>query len=192
MDILKISDDALKLMLTAEDMDTYSLDCKTIAKDRAHSAAVIREILREAGDKCGFYSDGARFFVQIYASTGGECEIFVKRLGGNIMSALEYKRETRDICCIPSVTGHGLFVYSFDKMSPMMHACRRLRDAKYSGESNAYSEDGRNLFYLVLEERSPLPEEHGGRLCTRNTAYYISEHCRLICAGAVEVLGRLA
>ncbi len=191
MDILKISGDSLKVMLTAEDMMAYSLDCDTMAKDTRHSVNVLREILRDAGELCDFPSDGARFFVQLYASPKGECEIFVKRLDEVIVSALELKHEAGELYLTPAPANRGIFVYSFESMDPMMQTCKRLQTAKYFGDSAAYKDDCGRLYYLILEERSPLPEEHGGHLCPKNTAYYINEHCRLICRGAVRALGDL-
>lgn len=192
MDILKINDNSIKVMLSAEDMDKYALDCSTIEYDRAHSVSILREILRDAGDKCGFNSEGAKFFVQLYASVKGECEIYVRRLNEISSKYIpDYKWDTKELSVLPSVTQGGIFVYSFEAMTPMLQACSRLRTARYSGESNAYKDHNGFHYYLVLEERSPLPEEHGGRLCPKNTAYYINEHCKLICEGAVELLGRL-
>lgn len=191
MDILKISEDTLKVMLTAEDMNAYSLDYETIENDRTQSVFILREILREASDRCGFSSEGSKFYVQLYASFKGECEIFVRRLGDARMSQSDYKWDTKEYSLIPSVSHGGMYVYSFDAMTPMLQACSRLRTARYNGESNAYKEHGGRMYYLVLEERSPLPEEQGGRLCERNASYYIKEHCKLICEGAVELLGRL-
>ncbi|MBE6709319.1 MAG: adaptor protein MecA [Ruminococcaceae bacterium] len=192
MDILKISNDSLKLMLTEEDMIAYSLDCDNIENDKLRSVEVIREILRDAGKICGFVSDGEKFFVQLYASQRGECEIFVKRLDYPIISAIELHRDTEE-CLIPVPTANrGLFVYSFDDMSHMMHSCRGLKISNYLGGSAAYKDNGKRSYYLIIEERSPLPEEHGGHLCNKNTAYYINEHCKLICRDAVATLGDLA
>ncbi len=192
MEILKISDNSLKVMLNAEDMNAYSLDCDLIEYNRPYSVAVLREILRDAGDMCGLDSSGAKFFVQLYASATGECEIFARRIEESATAVPDYKWNVKEYSIIPAKSSRGIYVYSFDSMGPLLESCNRLCTAGYSGESNAYRDEGIIRFYLVLEERSPLPEEHGGKLCTKNTAYYINEHCKLICEGAVELLGRLA
>jgi len=192
MDILKINNDSLKVMLTTEDMETYSFNCETISVNKKRSLDTIREILRDAGKICDFPSDGAKFFVQLFASSKGECEIFVQRLNTPVLSAVELDRISEEICIFPVPQSQSLFVYSFGEMCPMIETCKRLQTAKYFGNSAAYKDDGGKVYYLLLEERSPLPEEHGGHLCPRNTAYYINEHCRLICRDAVRALGDLA
>lgn len=178
MDILKINNESMKVMLTAEDMSAYCLDCNTIESDRAASINALRHILSFAGKECGFETYDAKLYVQLYASAKGECEIYVRKV------------DTERSFNVGS--GHrGLCVYSFDAMTNVLQTCSRLRTAGYSGESSAYKENGRHVYYLMLEESSPLPEEHGGKLCERNTKYYIYEHCSLICDGAVELLGKL-
>lgn len=168
----------MKVMLTAEDMMAYCLDCDTLEYDSDYSVDVLRQILHTASEECGFESCGSKFYVQLYASAKGECEIYVRRID-------------TERSMVTGSSHRGICVYSFDSMTHMLQACSRLRTAGYTGISSAHKEDGGKLYYLLLEERSPLPEEHGGRLCERNTKYYIYEHCKLICDDAVSVLGRL-
>ncbi len=192
MDILKIGKDTLKLMLNEDDMIAYSLDFDNLENDRSHSLDVIRSILRDAGNKIGFNSEGEKFFVQLYVSGCGECEIFVKKLDTPVFSAIELRQNTEDYSTPGTQTNRGLFVYSFNDISHMIHSCKGLKTSNYIGGSAAYKDNGKQNYYLIIEERSPLPEEHGGRLCNKNTAYYINEHCRLICRDAVVTLGNLA
>ncbi len=189
MDILKISDNSLKLMLTAEDMNTYALNCDSIEHNRSYSVEKVRQILRDAGEICGFKSTGAKFFVQLYTSFNGECEIFVHRIEN---AQPDYTWDTKEYSIVKQELSKGIYVYSFDDMTPLLETCLRLRTSGYSGDSNAYREYFGRMYYLVLTERSPLPEEQGGKLCTKNTAYYITEHCKLICHDAVDVLAGLA
>lgn len=176
MDILRINNNSLKLTLTAEDMADYSLDYKSIEKNKEQSIDTLRYLVKVAGDRCGFVSDGSKFYVQLYASAKGDCEIYIKRINTENLQASNYK----SVC-----------VYSFENMTQMLQACSRLMIAKYNGDSTAYKEYNGIHYFLILEERSPLPEEQGGKLCERNTAYYIFEHCKLICSSAVEMLGKL-
>lgn len=192
MDILKINDSSMMLTLTAEDMKNYSLDVSIMEECREYSVEMIKHILHDASEKCNFKSDGETFFVKLYVSTKGECEIFIKRIENKSSSTVGITEITEETLLPPSLQSHGVYIYSFSEMVQLTGACKRLQIAGYFGDSAAYSDNNIKVYYLIIEERSPLPEEHGGRLCARNTVYYINEHCNLICRDAVHSLGNLA
>lgn len=192
MDILRIGNDSMKLILSSDDMNAYSLSCDTISSNRSRAVAAVREILREAGKHCDFPFERSKISVQLYASPKGECEIYVRRLDTSPSASLEFKKSKCEIFISPLISERDVFVYAFKNLLTMMQACRCLLTAEYGGESSAYRDESTAAFYLIIEERSPFPAECGGRLCDRSTAYYINEHCRLICSGAVGTLGRLA
>lgn len=192
MDILKIGNDSMKLMLSYDEMCAYSLSCDTISNDKSRAVTAVREILRDAGKYSDFSFEKSKISVQLYASPKGECEIYVRRLTSSPSASLEYKKSKCEIFISPIISEHGVFVYTFKSLLPMMQACKCLITAKYNGESSAYRDESSAAFYLIIEERSPLLAEYGGKLCDRSTTYYINEHCRLICSGAVVTLGRLA
>ena len=179
MDILKISDNTLKLILTPDDMATYTLDYSLMDYDKSGTAEILKEIVKSAGDKCGFTSEGSKFYVQLYASAKGECEIYVSRI--DLENQVNTEKQRKNTC-----------IYSFDNMLSLLQSCNRLKTAKYCGESTAHKDMFQKKYYLIIEERSPLPEEHGGHLCKNSTDYYIIEHCKLICNDAVTSLGDLA
>ena len=95
MDILKIGDNSLKIMLTADDLITYSIDYDILNTKTEYSIKILKEILRDAGSKCGFTADSSKLFVQLYASSKGECEIFAKRISSstNVYSQSTVKRQ---------------------------------------------------------------------------------------------------
>lgn len=189
MEFLQIRSDAVKVMLSAEETVAFGFSAAALKGDRAHFADAVREILSLAGDKCTI--GRGRLLVQVYTSRIGDSEIFVRELPcGSITQSQSYR--TADAHVSGASFEHRRYIYSFDGITPMLHACNRLRFAGYSGDSAAYKDEERRRYYLVLETRTPLPEEHGGTLCPRTVAYYISEHCFLICTGAVELLGALA
>ena len=192
MDILKISDNSLKVMLSAEDMNTYCLNNDTLEHNKAYSVDILKEIIRYAGRKCGFLTDTSKLFVQLYSSSKGDCEIFASRIDNSGVSIPDYKSNIKEYTINQAVHNRGIYIYSFDGIIPLTQVCNRLRTANYSGASSAYKELFGKTYYLVLEESSPLPGEYGGHLCGRNKTYYIKEHCSLICDNAVNVLGNLA
>ena len=192
MDILKISDNSLKVMLSAEDMNSYCLDNEVLENNKAYSVDILKEIIRYAGSKCGFITDTSKLFVQLYSSSKGDCEIFASRIDSSGVSMPDYKSSVKEYTFNHAVQNRGVYIYSFDGIIPITHVCNRLRTANYSGSSFAYKELFGKTYYLVLEESSPFPGEYGGHLCNRNTSYYINEHCTLICNNAVCILGNLA
>lgn len=192
MDILKISDNSLKVMLSAEDMNSYCLSSDILENNKEYSVVILKEIIRYAGRKCGFITDTSKLFVQLYSSSKGDCEIFASRIDGSGVSFPDYKSSIKEYTFEQVVRNRGIFIYSFDGIIPITQVCNRLRTANYSSASSAYKELYGKTYYLILEERSPIPGEHGGHLCNKNISYYINEHCTLICDHAVEVLGSLA
>ena len=192
MDILRINENSIKLMLTAEDLMSYSLSYDIMLKDGENSVGLLKKILRDAGEVCDFRTADRKLFVRIYVSPSSECEIFVRRLEDIADSSAELQKIPSESATVTVPEYKSIFVYSFSEMTPLMQTCKSLRTANYVGDSAAYKDDGSCVFYLILEEKSPLPHEYGGKLCSKNTAYYISEHCSLICRGAVASLGSLA
>lgn len=192
MDIIKINENSLKLILTAEDMSDFSLDIDSIAYNSLKSVSSIRDLLYRAARSCGFPTDFGKVSVQLYVSVKGGCEIFVKKLDTIVASALDTRLDTDTHTQLPEKISRGIYVYSFNELSAMIQACKRLQTAKYMGDSAAYCDKEKKIYYLIIDEKSPLPEEHGGHFCKKNTAYYINEHCRLICRSAVGFLGNLA
>jgi len=187
MEILKISDDTVKISLSARDVALYSSEVCPLAD--ADTETTMR-ILQDICDGENVF-EGYRLSVQLFTTPVGDCEMFVRRMGSISMSLTDWRNES-----LTPVRGYAhldrrVAVYIFDEMPPMLQSCHRLIIAGYRGESKAYSEQGTKKYYLVLEEKSPLPEEHGGSYCTKNITYYIAEHCFLICTDAVDVLGNM-
>ena len=80
MELLVISESKLKIMLTAPDMIKYDLTSPPANGLSLHDREVLRHLFRDAKAEIGFDTEGARLFVQLYASKEGGCEIFVTKL----------------------------------------------------------------------------------------------------------------
>ena len=133
MEIIKISQSELKVMMTSEDMQRYDLDCDTLGDDPEESRKALKCILREAKAEKGFSAAGERLLVRVFPSRDGGCEMFVTKLGAG--EGAENKK------CIPGFSVHpaeGAFIYFFEKLSDMASACRRLYEAGYRAPSAAY------------------------------------------------------
>ena len=82
MECIVISESKLKIMLNRLDMAHYELGNGELDCASASTRAAFRHIFEDAGVKAGFDTEGARLFVQLYASKEGGCEIFVTKLEG--------------------------------------------------------------------------------------------------------------
>ena len=95
MELLVISESKLKIMLTAPDMIKYDLTSPPANGLSLHDREVLRHLFRDAKAEIGFDTEGARLFVQLYASKEGGCEIFVTKLpDSNPIPPLEGREQT--------------------------------------------------------------------------------------------------
>lgn len=193
VELIVIDERRIKLMLSAKDMEAYR------AEELA-SKELLRGIMRDACRKCGY--EGAvlrgRVYVEMYPSRAGGCELFITRLAeresvkeretvsvmksGNEAVLAEYRK----------YIFKGRVIYSFESMKHLLCTCRGLMKSGYVGESTAYRDDEKMLYYLMIEHESPIAVENLGTLCRGFAYYYINEHCRMLCTGAVATLGNLA
>ena len=199
MELILISDNKLKIMLTEEDMFRYEISADSIDYDNTETRRAFWQILDEAKHRTGFDAASERVFVQVYPSRSGGCEMYVTKLGAAPVTsaggeALPGRAEgTR-------IGRHAL--YEFASFERLASVCERLCGAGYSDTSAAYADRDSGIYYLVLTERAaPSPrgigglcfiEEYGRRRGGRYVLEYISEHC--ICiepTRAVELISRL-
>lgn len=195
MELIVIDERRIKLMLTARDMEAYRVE-------GLDSRELLRGIMRDACRKCGY--EGAalhgRVYVEMYPSRAGGCELFVTRLAER-----ESVKERKTVSGSMMKNGNesvlaeyrkyifgGRVIYSFESMGHLLCACRGLLKSGYVGESIAYRDDEKTAYYLVIEHESPVVSENLGTLCRGFVYYYINEHCRMLCTGAVATLGDLA
>ena len=211
MELIVINESRLKIMLTGEDMARYDLASPAADADplgrttprpdgegiAPHTREILRHIFADAHAEIGFDTEGERLFVQLYASKGGGCEIFVTKLGGEgetkLLKAMESaeptNRKRRVRLCLAG-------------LNDLTALCRRLVSSGFREESAAYiTEEGGEAWYLILtvnEERegrlSPLTAILGeyGREVGGEIELYLSEYGRAVCpVGAVETLARV-
>ncbi len=81
MELIIIDESRLKIMLTKTDMHHYDLPADSASMAGASARRAFRHIFEDARERIGFDTTGERLFVQLYASRGGGCEIFVTKLG---------------------------------------------------------------------------------------------------------------
>ena len=205
MELIRISDRKLKIMLTASDMSHFEMNAERLGENTEQMRRSFRMLMKEVRRKIAFELDDRRVSVQYFPSREGGCEMFV--------SCSLQEEEQKKV--LPILSGSKLPVkparepekrqketaYQMETLQDLLHACQRLQINSFPGESKAYKSDcGQYVLLLRFLTECPfsLPAEitflsEYGKLCnTEQTKLYILEHANLISDRAVEELSRLA
>ena len=184
MEIIRIGENKLKLILTGEDLEKHHLKLDSLDYDNTETRRVLWQILDEAKQKTGFDAASERTLVQAYPGRKSGCEIYITRLSNHT----------------PGLKGrHSIF--RFYDPTTLFSVCRTLSTGtrKYDG---ALYKDDQDFYYLCLKESlassiqkedalSPLSfvEEYAQRVKSTSFFAYIKEHgsC-LLASRAVETL----
>ena len=190
MELIRISDSKIKIMLNAEDMAHYAITSELLNYENTETRRVVWQILDEAKQKTGFGAASDRVLIQVYPSRSGGCEMYVTK----VPPSLPHPAEERGA---PRHEGKRA-LYAFSCLSDFLHACRQLSCREGVLESTAYvTQEG--SYYLLIEEggAESLPgfapvyspaEEYGERMKNSGARLaYIKEHATCLCEnGAVE------
>lgn len=184
MEIIRIGENKLKLILTDEDLEKHHLKFETLNYDNTETRRILWQILDEAKQKTGFDAAAEKTLVQAYPGRKSGCEIYVTRLNARTSS----------------VRGRHS-VFRFEDASELFTVCYELSRRGRHYEAALY-EDEKEHYYLCIKEPpvssiqkdellSPLSfiEEYGQKLKGNTFFSYIKEHgACLIDAGAIEAL----
>ena len=205
MDLIKINDNKLKIMLSATDMSSLALDADHMDYTNSKTREAFRHILEEARDRTGFDAKGNQIYVQLYPSRGGGCEMFVTKLGvvctleeSNSPASQDLSHKKPPTPLPRPKTGertdrNRTIAFVFDEMEHLLCVCRRLRRRDFPGASEAWlGEEGK--YYLLLTERQTTGHsllfdtsllsflgEYGHQKNADMIRLYIREHARPIC-----------
>ena len=169
MELILISNSKLKIMLSAEDMKKYNIECDGESALRRG----FKPVLEMAHNDCGFDIESGRLLVQVFPSRGGGCEMFVTRVA--LSSGI--KENDASVCI-------------FDTIQSMIALCLILHTRGLGKNSGAYALP-EGAFALILpefdrDERLPLEaaviNEFGCRRDCEKIEGYIKEHARAIFA----------
>ena len=177
MELIKISQSRLKIMLTSEDMNEFKLDFPDLTNENCQSPEArraLRCILEKAKEIIGFDTGADRVFIQLYPSREGGCEMFVSKTetaaiscqtelcASQINNAAERQEETR------SNAGHKsnnkMFLsrseaWRFDQVEYLIEACKRLEAHRNAEEhqiihsSRAWIDEEKR-YHLIIEYSS--------------------------------------
>lgn len=196
MNIILISEERLKVVLTDRDLDSYGIRLEDIDYDNTKTRRVFWTILDKAKTETGFDAAISRIFIQIYPDTHGGCEMYVSRIGER---ENERKSSDRIRFTVGKRTESAVteYLYRFEATDQLIAACRALLATDYTGESQAFvqnAEYGRECYLLIkAEEKQSLRLSEYGSLCKgKYDKSRVREYCSVICdTGAVQTLGRL-
>lgn len=212
MDWIRIHENQIKIMLSAEEMKSFHTDLKHLDYGDPALRRMIRQVLEEIKQVSGFDTEGSRVLIRMFPSRGGDCELFVTKLSSLCRDDTESDEENEKGATLSllhsPVSGDSapgdsapLGSFGFEELSRLLAVCRRLLALGYTGNSSAYISD-EHRFYLLLEkpeETRYLPynefsfiSEYGVSESTEWLLDMLGEHCRPICERcAVETLGIL-
>ena len=183
MELIKISDTKLKIMLTAEDMVHYAIASEALNYENTETRRAVWQILDEAKHQTGFDAASDRVLIQAYPSRMGGCELYITKIAQGEATVIRERKHTSE---------GKLRIYALSSLSDLMSACCILFSSDYVGESAAYSTGG-DSYYLVLRENirefghAPPPYhpiQEFGELVSAAPAKlaYIKEHGKCLCA----------
>ena len=206
MELIRISDRKLKIMLTPTDMRHFEFNIDTFGEDSAQMHRAFRLLLDEIKQQIGFEADDNRISVQYFPSREGGCEMFISHLP---LHTEEDREEHRFSCTklrerLPMAkrgSFHRECAYRFLSLSALLAVCGRLCSIGYIGASSAYR-DTRGYYYLLISIFSATPfstpdemnfiVEYGHIENVNLLKLYLCEHGATVCAeNAVHQLGKL-
>ncbi len=208
MELIRISDRKLKIMLTPTDMCHFELNADSFGEDSAQMHRAFRLLLDEIRKITDFEADDSRISVQYFPSREGGCEMFISNLqseeSGRSLPALPSAPKA-SLQLRPIKKSGGSFkkdcAYRFVSLHHLLMACDRLQSVASVCESMAYR-DEKGDYYLLLTVLSvspfSIPEEldfiveYGSVENVALLRLYIREHAAPICqANAIETLANL-
>ena len=204
MELIRISDSKLKIMLTPMDMRQFELSTDNFYDDSEKMHRSFRLLLDEVRRQSGFEADDHRISVQYFPSREGGCEMFISNLSGERDRGTCALTPAQEIKPVSRTRGSFCrsFAYRFEGLDELLSVCRRLLPMDYITASSAYRDDtGR--YYLILNTyaASPfaMPEElyfvveYGSIENAAQLRLYLAEHGAVVCAeDAVGTLGVIA
>ncbi len=215
MELIRINDNKLKIMLTSHDMKNYALDAQTLSCGTEETRRAFRSILHDAGVGSGFEEGKDKIYVQYYPSREGGCEMFVTKLalvGNDTPKSHSETAAKPSAALIANVKEQAappsVLAYRFGTLPLLLHACRHvgkvIAPTRNKSTSAAYRDDC-GKFYLTLDPASlsyrsddeyttltHLLGEFGTACPGRDLRSYIAEHATPLCrTHAIETLGEL-
>ena len=205
MELIRISNHKLKIMLTPTDMRNFELNAATFGEDRAQMHRAFRLLLAEIRRQTDFEADDNSISVQYFPSREGGCEMFISQLSAPEVSPNDEPSEINEKPSRKKMHSESFSrecAYRFANLCTLLAVCNRLSALGYDGESYAFRDDvGQYYLFLSVRSESPfsIPDElsflveYGSIECCSHQKSYLSEHGQSVASkNAVHLLAALA
>ena len=206
MELIRISDRKLKIMLTPMDMCHFELNPERFGEDSAQMHRSFRLLLSEVRKQTDFKADDNHLSVQYFPSRGGGCEMFICNLQDNDEAPPCFQPSPPTSTELRPYHKRSSFkrecAYRIESLVDLLSLCKRLSMHASVCESSVFRDEGGDYF-LFLSFLSPSPyttpeelgflTEYGTQESNSILRIYIREHATVICAeGAIAALSALA
>lgn len=197
MEVLKISDSKVKIMLSYADITKFRLQDGELNYDDPKTRRKIFDILDCVKKHHGFDYEGDKLLIQFYPSKDGGAELFVTKLGILSPESAKVISKSDKITLLNAKRS----IYVFESFVDLLCAAKAIRHINEMKDSELLLSENGN-YYLGIYERgeskggvitdfAPLLEF--GAPISREKHTYILEHSeRLIGSNAVKLLASLA
>ena len=188
MEITLLTETELKVSLTRDDMEHYSLDCASIDYDTTGTRRAFWSILDEARLKTGFDAAHDRIYIRLYPSRDGGCEMYVTKLpDGKYADTDTAETEHPSSRAEEKGSGYALYLLASPEPSDLFSLCGKLSALGFSAENALYvlhPEDARKRRFCFAVKRLPgVPDRE--QVC----AAYLAEYTeRLLPSSAFSAL----
>ena len=159
MEWIRISENKLKIMLTAEDARHYELNCEQADYADVQTRTAFREILTDVGRETDFEAIEDKVYIQMYPSKEGGCELFVTKTGLLLNEQEPPKMQTgkKEHTRSQRVRRESIQAFRFQSFPLLLAACRRLQGLHSIRKSDALR-DTRGTWWLLLFSYDESPK----------------------------------
>ena len=153
MEVLKISDSKLKIMMTKADMQKFGLRADKVDYNDAATRKSFFEIMDSIKASHGFETEGDKILIQFYPSKDGGCELFVTKLG--LLPSSSEKTISKSDRVTMLTTRRGLYVFSdFETLVRAVKTLGYNSDIKYSDVFYDNETEGGRYILEIMERGS--------------------------------------
>ncbi len=197
MEWIRISQNKLKIMLTAEDARHYELNCETADYTDTVTRTAFREILTDVKREADFDASDDKVYIQMYPSKEGGCELFVTKIGLllNDPHTDPPQNSGKTSARAPRVRRENMLAFCFRDFSNITAACRRIQSQRIVRKSSAFR-DEKGAWWLFLSGCEPQKlrflASYAREVRADLANLYLAEHGKPVCEkNAVERLAEL-